>query len=137
MEHGTWTVLKGESLSAKANVLASTWAHFIQTSWMEPDDYTINIDGYDGQESDPASIEEAHQLLREEQVQSIQPVYMWKEKMAPKWHPHPTRGDFMWFSGKHHKPNPGGALCLDVPFLPPVDHGYDWRGPQEAVIEIE
>jgi hypothetical protein len=24
-----------------------------------------------------------------------------------------------------------------VPFLPPVDHCYDWRGPQEAVIEIE
>jgi hypothetical protein len=23
MEHGTWTVLKGESLSAKANVLAT------------------------------------------------------------------------------------------------------------------
>ena len=31
----------------------------------------------------------------------------------------------------------GDALCLDVPFLPPVDHCYDWRGPQEAVIEIE
>jgi hypothetical protein len=137
MEHGTWTVLKGESLSAKANVLASTWAHFIQTSWMEPDDYTINIDGYDGQEIDPASIEEAHQLLREEQVQSIQPVYMLKEKRAPKWHPLPTRGDFMCFVVNITSQIQGDALCLDVPFLPPVDHCYDWRGPQEAVIEIE
>jgi hypothetical protein len=36
-------------------------------------------------------------------------VYMLKEKRAPKWHPLPTRGDFMWLSGKHHKPNPGGC----------------------------
>jgi hypothetical protein len=88
MEHGTWTVLNGESLSAKANVLASTWAHFIQTSWMEPDDYTNIIDVYDGQVIDPATIEEAHQLLMEEQVQSIKPVYMYVEgkegtQMAP------------------------------------------------------
>jgi hypothetical protein len=105
---------------------------------MEPDDYTNNIDGYDGQAIDPASFEEANKLLREEQVQSIQPVNMLKEKRAPKWHPLPTRGYFIGFSCKHPQPSPGGgALCLDVPFLPIVDHGYDWRGPQEAVLEVE
>jgi hypothetical protein len=70
-------------------------------SWMQLDDDTNNIDVYDSQAIDPASIEEAHQLLREEQVQSIQPVYVLIEKRAPKWHPLPTRGYFMGFCGKH------------------------------------
>jgi hypothetical protein len=81
---------------------------------MEPDDYTNNIDGYDGQAIDPASFEEANKLLREEQVQSIQPVNMLKEKRAPKWHPLPTRGYFIGFSCKHPQPSPGGVPCVSM-----------------------
>jgi hypothetical protein len=71
---------------------------YTQASWMEPNDDTNNIDVYDGQVINPASIEEAHKLLGEQQVQSIQPVYVLKEKRASKWHPLPTRGSFMGFT---------------------------------------
>jgi hypothetical protein len=64
MEHRSGILLKGESFSAKANVLAM----FHPDKLDEPGEYTNNIDGYDSQVMDPASIEETHQLLREEHV---------------------------------------------------------------------
>jgi hypothetical protein len=54
--------------------MANVLAKFHSDKLDQTHGYTNNIDVYDGQAIHPASIEEARQLLREEQVQSIQPV---------------------------------------------------------------
>jgi hypothetical protein len=80
---------------------------------MGPDNNTNNINAYDGQAIDPASIEKAHQVLKEEQVQR-EPAYVFKEKRAPKWHPLPARGDYIGFCEKHPQPSTVGLPCVLV-----------------------